>query len=317
MLNDKGSPQSGVSVYFTASIPGLTSGKNGVKTDGAGIAHDTLQVTSENTSGDITVTATSAALTQTATISVNKAALNQPPVASIVAAPQNEQASGGAVVFDGSASTDPDQNDFITMYKWVLTSTNPDSDKSNPFVAEGPAVSALAFPNDAVSAFHNVQDLTVSLFVTEDPNAPAEFAAGTPIAYRGQETQTYSIVAVSCTANQAPTAVLAGPATQNVVGLAFSTQSLTLDGTLSSDPETALDSYVFNCGNGSVPTAGTAPSKATCRYIVDNVPHTYTATLTVSDRGTGQFVNGQYQCQKLSQPASVQVVVTPLTSPGG
>lgn len=317
VLDDKGAPQSGVTVNFAASILGLSSGKNGVKTDASGTARDTLHVTNDNTTGDITVTATSASLKETGTITVNKVALNKPPVASIVASPQNEQAAENAVVFDGSASTDPDPNDVITMYKWVLTSTNPDSDKSNPFIAEGPGISAIAFPNDTVSAFHNVQDLTVSLYVTEDPAAPTLFQQGMPIVYRGQETQAYSIVAVSCSANQAPTAVLAGPDTQNLVGAPFSLVTLTLDGTLSSDPETPIDTYTFNCGNGSAPTAGTAPSKATCRYLVDNVPRTYTATLVVTDRGTGQFVNGQYQCQKQSQPASIQVVVTPLTVPGG
>src|SRR5262249_61562498 len=56
------------------------------------------------------------------------------------------RSSGGAVVFDGSASTDPDKNDIITMYRWVLTSTNPDAGMPNPFIAEGPGVSGLSFP---------------------------------------------------------------------------------------------------------------------------------------------------------------------------
>lgn len=319
LLNDKGSPESGVTIYFAASVPGLRSGKNGVKTDAAGIARDVLHVTIDNAGADITATASSASLKDTVTITVKKAAVNQPPIASIVASPKNEQVAGGAVVFDGSASADPDKTDFITMYRWVVTSTNPDTGanlKPNPIIAEGPGVSGLSIPNDTLSAYRNVQDLTVTLFVTDDPNAPALFTAGLPIAYRAQQTQAYSIVAVSCTNNTAPTAVLAGASQQQVFGLPQSLVSFQLDGSLSSDPETPIDSYDFSCGNGSSPIAGSSPSKVTCRYLVDLVPRTYNATLTVIDRGTGQLVNGQYQCAKTSTPASITVTVSPLASGG-
>jgi hypothetical protein len=319
LLNDKGLPESGVTVYFAASIPGLASGKNGVKTDVAGIARDVLHVTLENATADITATASSASLKDTVTITVNRANVNQPPIASIVASPQNEQVSGGAVVFDGSTSTDPDPADLITMYRWVVTSTNPDTGadaKPNPIIVEGPGVSGISIPGGTMTAFRNTQDLTVTLFVTDDPNAPALFAADQPIAYRGQHTQTYSIVAVKCENNTAPTAVLAGATEQQIFGTAQSTVSFQLDGGLSSDPETAIQSYIFSCGNGASPVVGSVPSKVTCAYLVDTVPRTYTATLAVVDRGTGQMVDGAYQCAKTSSPVSITVTVSPLTSGG-
>jgi hypothetical protein len=318
VTNAKGVPQSGITVYFTASIPGLASGVKGVKTDAAGVAHDSLHVTLANVGSATSISATgsSAALKQSVTITVSTNAINKPPVASIVASPQKEQASGGAVVFDGSASTDPDHSDIITMYRWVVTSTNPDAVMPNPFIAEGPGVSGLSFPNDTLPAFHNIQDLTVSLSVTDDPSAPAQFAANQPIAYRGQETQVYSIVAVRCDSNTAPTAVLSGADQQQIFGFPQSLVSFQLDGGLSSDTETPIDIYNFSCGNGSAPTPGPAPSKVTCRYLVDAVPRTYTAALTVVDRGTGQIVNGQYECQKTSSEKTITVTVSPLASGG-
>jgi hypothetical protein len=333
LVDAKGVPKQGITVYFNASIKGLVSGQKGVKTDASGTARDVLPVTIDNyppsvtvpatptvpahvQTPDITITATSAGVTETANVTTGKATVNHPPVASIVASPQNQQASGGAVVFDGSASTDPDAGEIVTMYRWVLTSTNPDAGMPNPFIAEGQGVSGLQFPNDTLPAFKNIQDLTVSLFVTEDPNAPADFAAGKTIAYRGQETQVYSIVAVRCDSNTAPTAVLSGADQQQIFGFPQSLVSFQLDGSLSSDPETPIDIYNFSCGNGSAPVPGTSPSKVTCRYLVDAVPRTYTPALTVVDRGTGQIVNGQYQCQKSSQEKTITVTVSPLASGG-
>lgn len=317
LLDAAGAPQSGVTVYFSANAPGLQSGTAGVKTDGAGVARDVLLLQASTTTGDVNVVANSASLTGSAQVAVTKAALNKPPQATIATSPTKEQASGGAVIFDGSGSGDPDASDFITMYKWVVTSTNPDTGKSNPIVAEGAGVSALAVPNDALSAFVNVQDLTVSLSVTEDPAAPLLFESGFPVSYRDTKSILYSIVKVRCDDNTAPTATLSGADQQQIFGLPFAIVSFTLDGSLSTDRETLLETYNFSCGNGSTPSPipGTQ-AKVTCRYLVDNVPRTYTATLSVVDRGTGRLVNGQYECNKESQPDSVTVTVSPLATGG-
>ena len=315
VLNADGAPQQGVTVIFTTEGGQLASAAKGVKTDAGGIARDTLTVT-VNDPAEIDVTASSASVSATVKITKTTVAPNKPPLAGIATNPQNEQVAGDEVIFDGSGSLDPDPDDFITMFRWVVTSTNPDAGESNPFIAEGTGVSGLSFPSDVTDAFENIQDLTVSLFVTDDPAAPAQFAAQQPIAYRAQATVPYSIVAVRCDDNTRPTAVLAGADVQQVFGAPFSTVNFQLDGSLSSDAETPLETYTFSCGNGSLPVPTGTPSRVVCKYLVDQTPRTYTATLVVVDRGTGQLVGGQYQCASDSQPDQISVTVAPLAGGG-
>jgi len=119
-----------------------------------------------------------------------------------------------------------------------------------------------------------------------------------------------------CPNNRPPTAVIAG-GDITVVGIVQTVVHVVLDGSLSFDPETPIDAYVFTCGNGSGPIPGPVPSKAVCTYIVDSVSRTYVATLQVTDRGTGQIdpQTGRYACQKVSALASVHVSVVPLVTP--
>lgn len=315
ILNANGVPQQNITVVFSNKGGTLASGKSGVKTDSGGIASDTLTVTA-NDPAESEVTATSASLTQTIKVTRTTVPVNRPPVAGIAASPQTEQAADKQVIFDGTGSTDPDTGDFITMYKWVITSTDPDADKTNPFVAEGPGVSGVSFPSDVTSAFHNIQELNVTLLVTDDPDAPAQFANGQEIAYRAQQTIPYAITAVRCSDNVTPTAVIAGADTQQIFGAAGSTVNFLLDGTLSTDPETPIETYTWNCGNGSIPIPQSNGAKAVCKYFVDQTARTYTATLVVTDRGTGRLVNGLYECAAESVPDTVQVVVSPLAGGG-
>jgi len=306
VLNVGGAPQSGLTVYFSNTSGVLASGTGGVMTNGNGIASDVLTVRSQDTA-EITVTASSGSLTQTVKVTKTTAAVNRPPVAVIVATPAAQQTKNKTVVFDGSSTSDPDTGDFISFYRWVITSTNPDT-AENPIIREGAGVSGVSFPSLTTGTFQNVQDLTVVLQVTDNRGATS------------QATIPYKIVAVNCSANTKPTAVIAGAPTQQVFGAAGSTQTFLLDGTLSFDPETpVIESYTWNCGNGSIPSPqGVPPSKAVCRYLVDATPRTYTATLVVSDKGTGVIdpATGQYFCAAESAPASVQVVVTPLAGVG-
>ncbi len=301
VLNATGAPQTGLTVYFSNTSGVLASGTAGVLTNANGIATDVLTVRSEDTA-EITITATSGTLSKTVEVTKATAVVNRPPVAAIVADPASQQASGRAVVFDGSNSSDPDTGDFITNYRWVITSTNPDVGKANPFIVQGAGVSGVSFPSDTVGAFINVQDLTVVLQVTDNR------------ATQAQSTIPYKIVAVNCSANTKPTAVIAGAPTQQIFGAPGTIQSFILDGTLSSDPETAIETYTYSCGNGTNPLPQLPPSKAICKYTVDATPRTYTATLVVSDKGTGVIdpATGNYQCAAVSTPASVQVAVTPL-----
>ena len=312
VLNADSVPQQGITVYFSSTGGTLASGTHGVKTNGAGIATDVLTVTA-NDPATITVTASSASVSESTTVTKTTVAENRPPSALIVAAPQNQQSAGNAVVFDGSGSSDPDTGQFITCYKWVITSTNPDTGKANPIVAEGPGVSGISIPNESLTAFQNAQDLTVTLLVTDDPTATAicDKNSLTQVAFRAQQTINYTITGCS---NTAPTAVIAGGATQQIFGGAGTIASFNADGSLSTDAETPIETYTWNCGNGSNPQAGVTPSRAVCSYLVDGVARTYTVTLVVTDRGNGVInpQTGQYQCAKQSTAASIQLTVSPL-----
>jgi len=320
ILNASGVPQKGITVFFSNSGGVLASGGAGVVTDSGGNALDVLTVRSVD-GAEISVSATSAALTKSVKVAKSTVATNRPPVPLIVPTPRDEQVLGRSVVFDGSNSSDPDTGDFVTMYKWVITSTNHDADKPAIIVVEGPGASGVSFPSDLYTSFVNIQDLTVTLMVTDDKDAPAQFNSVPPIpvAYRSQVTLPYRIVAVRCADNTKPTAVISGAATQQIFGLPGSIVNFLLDGTLSSDPQTPpIESFNWNCGNGSIPFPQAPPSKAVCKYTVDQTPRTYTATLVVTDKGTGVIdpITGTYECAAESLPASVQVVVSPLAGGG-
>jgi len=312
VLNADAVPQQGITVFFSNSGGGtLASGANGVTTDGAGIAEDVLKVTATD-SNSIVVTASSASLSESVTVTKNSG--GHVPVAAIVAVPSAQQAAGNNVVFDGSASSDADEDDQITMYKWVITSTNPDTGtyaKPNPIVAEGPAISGISFPSGSLTAFHNAQDLTVTLSVTEDPAAPGIFADGGDVDYRAQTTIPYSISAVLCSDNTPPVAQIAGPATQSLSGFPGEDKTFSVDGRLSHDAEGPIDTYVFTCGNGVTVLPGPQPGIGVCTYHVDSTAKNYTITLNVTDRGLGTTEGGQFQCVKQSDPATIQLVVSP------
>jgi hypothetical protein len=306
VLDSNGVPQKGISVFFSNTGGVLASGNSAIKTDAGGNAADTLTVKTTDPT-DITVTASSGNLNATVKVSKSAVSTNHPPTPVIVATPHTEQVSGRAVVFDGSTSSDVDQGGFIANYKWVITSTAPDTGRANPFIAEGQGVSGLSFPSDTTGPFVNPQDLTVTMIITDNVGAVASL------------TMPYEIVAVSCAANTAPTAVIAGSPTQTTFGAPGSSVNFLLDGTLSSDAETPIDSWTWNCGNGSVNLPQSPPSKTVCKYTVDSVSRTYTATLVVTDRGTGIIdqSTGQYQCVKQSTPASVQIIVAPIAGATG
>ena len=291
VFSDTGVPQSGITVLFSSSGGTLSSGNGGVKTDNDGNAIDTLTLDS-NSPAEITVTANSAALTQTVTVNKTSTPVNHPPVAAIVASPAVEQAVGRLVVFDGSTSTDADAGDFVETYDWVVTSSAPDPGKTNPIVFHATT------PNISFAGFVGPQTLTVNLLVSDHfglASAPAQ--------------KVYTIKSQLCSDNVKPTAVIAGAATQTVFGSPGNSVTVTLDGTLSTDPEGPIESYTWTCGNGAGPVpVGGDSSVVTCAYVVEAASHTYTPTLVVADQGFGPPA---LSCQQLSTAVSIQVVVAP------
>jgi len=290
VFSDTGVPQKGISVIFSSNGGVLASGNTGIKTDGDGNAIDTLTL-SASSPAEITVTATSAALSETVTVNKTSTPENHPPVATILANPATEQAVGRLVTFNGGTSTDPDAGDGIDVYDWVITSSAPDPGKVNPIVNHA-AASAVSFPS-----FVNPQTLTVNLVVIDrnaESSAPAQ--------------KIYTIVAQLCSDNPKPVADIAG-GTQTVFGAVGSTKTVTLDGTPSTDTNGPIQSYTWTCGNGVAPVpVGGNGAIVTCAYVVEAAQHTYVPTLIVFDQGFGLPA---MNCQQQSTPDSVQVVVGP------
>jgi hypothetical protein len=131
----------------------------------------------------------------------------------------------------------------------------------------------------------------------------------TVTARSGSVTQTTTIT-VNCPDNEPPVAVITVTSgSTSLSGAAGVPVSIGLSGTSSTDVETAIASYAWDCGNG---TTG-AGSTITCSYtVLDSIQdpdgvQTYTATLTVTDEGTGTV---PFTCQATSLPASLTITVT-------
>jgi len=297
-------PQQGVTIDFQSAaetpLDPVTA-----ETDNNGRAVTTLTVTDED-GPSVEVRGRSGSVSGTVTVVVDVVGVNQLPRATATIVPLTEGQAGRVVTFDGSASID--QDSIITCYQWQLLSDNPDSASApNPWIIQG--VGASGFDR----TFGNEQTLSVTLRVSDrediacqDVNGPT---GGTvepenvfsPLAFRTQ----YPIVC----SNPPPTAVIAGPDPILATGTASTLTSITLDGTLSSDGETRIDRYVWNCGNEFSPV-DVAPdgSVVICRYRLG----TYTATLNVTDQGTG-VINpntGNFDCQKSSPADSVNVIIS-------
>jgi hypothetical protein len=115
---------------------------------------------------------------------------------------------------------------------------------------------------------------------------------------------------IACNSNSAPTARIAGAGTQQLLG-PVGPKAFSVDGSLSDDQETLIDSYIFTCGNGVSPEPGdgSAP-QVTCTYDIQATPRTYTLSLQVRDQGNGIQTGGSYECAKTSTAATIQVTVT-------
>lgn len=306
-----GRPLSNIAVLFTTAAGTLSSGGQAgqpvstVQTDSSGFAQAALTISATDPA-DILVRATSSSLTAEVTVKRSLVAANQPPTAVVIAAPQNKQAINEPVAFDGTSSLDPD-DDLITMYRWTITSTNPDPGRANPYVVEDPGASGLQL------VFENVQNLVVTLQVTDDPEAQRLKLQGLPIPYSAnQDTLLYEIQ--RCAVNDPPVASIGGTDPIQAAGAPGANVTVPLNGSNSSDPEQfPLETYTWTCGNNSLPQIQ-GQANVTCSYRVQSVAVEYEATLVVTDRGaTGQIdpVLGTYCDQKSSTPAVRKIRISP------
>lgn len=301
-----------------------TSSTPTVRTDNQGFARvRAIYTESCCTEGEFTVSARSGALDGDARLTLTLGDPNRAPLASITVSPskpvdplEGAQAVGRPVDFDGTGSLDPD-DDPITLWKWTMTagvqtdcSTGASTGPPPVEVLQGPTVSGFT------RIFDKAQEVAVRLEVTDDPDAPAKFAAGDPVIFSpsADSVAGYKVVCVLCRENRAPTAVIAGADPQRIVGTPGQFATAFFDGRLSSDPETGIDDYVWTCGNGTVAIeTGLPAGMARCDYKVESVTRTYTASLVVKDKGTGlpDPRTGTFACQAISGQDTVTVEVIP------
>jgi hypothetical protein len=119
-----------------------------------------------------------------------------------------------------------------------------------------------------------------------------------------------ALITVNCPDNTAPVAVITiTSGSTNLSGPAGVPVSIGLSGTSSTDAETEIAEWAWDCGNG---TTGAA-SAITCSYTVkdpiddpDGI-ETFTASLIVTDEGSG---TEPFTCQQTSLPTTLTITVT-------
>lgn len=305
VFDDRNLPVKGVTVDFEASS-GIPMNPLTTVTNANGRVQSTLTV-SDLDAGTVSVTARSGVVTGVVSLDVSVVGANELPRAALVIIPGQQGQVGDIVTYDGSGSLDPDSN--ITCYQWEFDSDNPDDPAKDPEIIQGKAASGVN------RTYVNEQTIAVTLRVSDNPDEAAcdtvddQNPGGTvELADFFSPLASLTQYPVLCN-NPPPTAVISGPPIITATGSPSTLTSVTLNGTLSSDGETPIDRYVWNCGNEFAPTPVQPGDNSVviCRYRLG----TYTATLNVTDQGTGQINpgTGTFECQKTSDAASVSVVV--------
>jgi len=307
VFDDRNLAQKGVTIDFE-STSGVPMDPPSVTTDANGRAQSTLTVTDLD-AGTISVTARSGVVTGVVSLDVTVVGANQLPRAALSIIPGQQGQVGDIITFDGSGSLDPDSN--ITCYQWELDSDNPDVPANDPEFIQGKAASGVN------RTYLNEQTIAVILRVSDNPD-PAACADVDPLHPGGvlEPASFFSPLAavtqypIECN-NPPPTAVIAGTDPLLLAGTPTTQTSVVLDGSLSFDGETAIERYVWTCGNDFTPqpVAVGDNSRVICRYRLG----TYTATLDVADQGTGDPnpSTGTYECQKFDTATKSIVVAVP------
>jgi hypothetical protein len=269
-------PQPGVEVFFSAAAGELASSllaDPALETDDRGRVSDTLTLGLGDPTSVI-VTARSGSLSSSLDVVLKETAANQAPFPVIDITPAGSAEINDTVIFDGSFSDDPD-GDRITCYQWrIETGANingPDLPCSPPNsrceISQGPGATFLT------RSYSAEQLIAVTLRVTDDPSVlcppggPAEPAAS----FNGATVTSYEIVCDRTAPNAA-----AGP-NQTVSLAGGGSVGVPLSGASSSDPDSGISAYEWNCGNGTALQTGVS---VVCNYTAAAV---YSATLTVTN----------------------------------
>ena len=257
-----------------------------VDTNSAGAVQVVVAV-DDSDPASITVTALSGSINQNVSLGNPLGAPNDEPQAEIGVTPPSSPVfiTGGAVsVTFFSESTDPD-GDPITCYEWkILSSTS--------------GASTVRGPNaDVVSqSFSTEQSLDVLLRVTDDPDAASNCTADTRFSPNVDTISGYLICA-----NTPPTASFAvGPPDVQTNTVAYE-----VNGQGSSDAETDIQHYQWDCDNGQDPTG----VQTTCTYTRSTVTKFYEIELVVTD------FSQEAGCELDSTPSLQTVTVQALGTP--
>ncbi len=279
IIDVNGIPQAGVTVVFTTNGGELASAPAGqaimsLKTDDNGFVSDTLTLQLGDPAS-ITVTVRSGALTATIAIDKDEIPPNQLPFAVINITPANSALLNQLVDHDGSASCDPD-GDLITCYQWQIETNvniaNPDLPcvpaNSRCEISQGPVKASVTRAWAVIDPMIQVQ-----LRVTDDPSvACPTIGPAEPLAAFGlAATETYAVV---CDRS----APIAGAGANQIVTLgALAMVTVPLNGFTSSDPESGIASYAWDCANGTGSMSGVS---VLCSYMIAG---TYQVFLTVTN----------------------------------
>lgn len=178
---------------------------------------------------------------------------NQPPVAN-AGADINIPLPNNSTTLNGTASTDPDGNNTIATYAWTLVS--------------GPAQYTIANANAVSTALSNLAEGTYTFQLKVTDNG-------------GLSSTDVVVITVSPIPNRVP---LANAGTDKLIALP--TNSVTLDGSASSDPEgnNTIVAYYWTKVSGPAQYTLADPNAATTT-LSNLVQGTYTFELTVTDNG--------------------------------
>lgn len=234
-----------VAVFFTTNGGQLASASSGtpqpVSTNTNGVATDTLTVSLEDPS-TVVVTARSGTVVETVQLTVSQFGVNRPPTASISATPSGSQRINALASFRGTG-TDPD-GDPITCYEWTVVSSET---ASNETVQQPTATLNRTYTT--------VQQLNVTLRVSDGAScASPNFGQDTSISYN-----------IVCDT----TAPVANAGSDQSVTLSGSSVSVNLSAAASSDPESGITLYSWDCRNGQIPTGETVSCDYTATGIYD------------------------------------------------
>jgi hypothetical protein len=189
-----------------------------------------------------------ATASDTVVVTVNAAPVtNQPPIAN-AGAGQTITLPKSSVTLDGSASAD--QDGTITAYAWSQVS--------------GPSTAGIATPETASTTVSGLQQgiYVFKLLITDNSGATA--------------TDTVTVT-VNAAANRAPVANAGSSST-----ITLPTNSVKLDGSLSSDPDGNITAYSWIQASG--PSASTITGASAATATASNlVAGIYTFQLTVTD----------------------------------